>query len=122
MKQNLIREIKVLSKLNHKNIMKLYESIDTLSNVYLISEYVQGRPLNEYILEQKKLNQQEAVYIIYQLMQAIAYLHSKCICHRDIKLENIIIDPITLTIKLIDFGFSLTTNANSMLKLFCGTP
>jgi len=48
-KANLIKEIKVLGKLNHSNIVRLYESIDTFSNVYLITEYLQGTPLNEYI-------------------------------------------------------------------------
>ena len=45
----MIREIKVLSRLNHPNILRLYESIDTFSNVYLITEFVEGVPLNEYV-------------------------------------------------------------------------
>jgi serine/threonine-protein kinase ULK/ATG1 len=48
-KQNLVRDIKVLSKLNHPNNLRFYESIDTFSNVYLITEYVEGAPLNEYV-------------------------------------------------------------------------
>jgi MAP/microtubule affinity-regulating kinase len=51
-KHNLIREIKVLSRLNHPNILRLYESIDTLSNVYLITEYVEGIQLNEHLKKQ----------------------------------------------------------------------
>ena len=47
-KQNLIREIKILSRISHPNIMRLYESIDTLSHVYLINEFIKGMPLNEY--------------------------------------------------------------------------
>jgi serine/threonine protein kinase len=48
-KNNLAREIKILKKLNHPNIVRLYESIDTFSNVYLVTEYLEGVPLQEYL-------------------------------------------------------------------------
>jgi serine/threonine protein kinase len=61
-KHNLVREIKVLSKLNHPNILRLYESIDTFSNVYLITEYVEGVPLNEYVKKSpEKMTETEAI-------------------------------------------------------------
>ena len=61
-KHNLVREIKVLSKLNHPNILRLYESIDTFSNVYLITEYVEGIPLNEYVKKSaEKITETEAI-------------------------------------------------------------
>lgn len=53
-------------------------------------------------------------------MSAVSYLHQRNICHRDIKLENIIIDPDTKIIKLIDFGFAVYST--KPLKLYCGTP
>ncbi|CDW91349.1 protein kinase domain containing protein [Stylonychia lemnae] len=121
-KQNLIREIKILSRLNHPNIMKLFESIDTLSHVYLINEYAKGLPLNDYVksLDPQKLEEVDAQNILRQIFDALAYLHSKNMCHRDIKLENIIIDPETKIIKIIDFGFAVYSTKT--LKLYCGTP
>lgn len=102
--------------------MKLFESIDTLSNVYLINEYVKGFPLNEYqrSLDSQKLQENDALLILKQLLDSVGYLHSKNICHRDIKLENIIIDIDTKQIKLIDFGFAVFSKKT--LKLHCGTP
>eukprot|EP00347_Sterkiella_histriomuscorum_P023875 403333082 len=121
-KQNLIREIKVLNKLDHPNIMKLYESIDTLSNVYLINEYIQGMPLNDYMktLDPQRMDEVDAIFILKQLIDSIQYLHQRNICHRDIKLENIIINPASKEIKLIDFGFAVFST--KPLKLYCGTP
>ena len=62
----MIREIKILSKLDHPNIMKLHESIDTLSNVFLINEYVRGLPLNEYMktIENQTMNETQALNIL----------------------------------------------------------
>lgn len=92
-KANLVKEIKVLGRLNHPNIVRLYESIDSFSNVYLITEYLDGTPLNEHIktLDGGKFSEKEAIEILQQLLAAVGYLHKKGICHRDIKLENIVI-------------------------------
>jgi serine/threonine protein kinase len=119
----------VLGKLNHPNIVRLYESIDTYSNVYLITEFLEGTPLNEYIKTQEgaKFSENESLEILQQLLDAVSYLHKKGVCHRDIKLENIVVVETSpkIKIKLIDFGFAVFFNASNpdhSLKLFCGTP
>lgn len=79
-----MREIKILSKLNHPNIVKLYESIDTSKQVYLIMEYVQGESLHSYLKAQphRKLPEEEIKKIMRQLISALGYLHAKNVTHR----------------------------------------
>ena len=72
--------------------------------LFLISELWQGTPLIEEFEKGKKYSEKQAAYIIWQLVLAIDYCHKKGVCHREIKLDNIMIDPTSLHIKLIEFG------------------
>ena len=107
-KQSLIKEIKILKKIDHKNIIKLYEAIDTSKYVYLSTEYIAGPSLLKYLKSKpdRKMDEIEIKHIWKQVIQAVAYLHSKNITHRDIKLENILLTKDFQTVKIIDFGFS----------------
>ena len=87
--------------------MKLKKIIKTRSKMNLVLEFIEGQILLSYLKEKKKLNEADSRKIFKQLLAAVSYCHSKNIAHRDIKLENIIIDPNTKIIKLIDFGFSV---------------
>ena len=123
-KRNIVKnETIVLKNLNHNNIMKLYEVIDTPNNLYLVLEYINGLSLLDVINKEsnKFIEQNRAIKLFFQIVNGIAYCHSKNIAHRDIKLENILVlkDDI---IKIIDFGFSIKTNKETFHKLFCGTP
>ena len=102
------KEINVLSKLSHPNIMSLYEVIDTRNNVSLVMEMCQGKSLFHYIKKkpQQKLEEKECKLIFKQIVDAVAYMHGKSFVHRDLKLDNILIDE-QGRIKLIDFGFSI---------------
>eukprot|EP00347_Sterkiella_histriomuscorum_P006749 403351578 len=116
-------EIKILSQLEHPNIMTLYEVIDTRTNVNLIMELCQGKSLYHYIKKKSglKIDEQECKKIFKQVVEAVAYLHQNNVCHRDLKLDNILVDE-QKNIKLIDFGFSVECNKDQKLSLFCGTP
>ena len=70
---------------------------------------------------ERKLEESEVKRIFKQVVQALDYCHSLNIVHRDIKLENILLDK-QLNIKIIDFGFSICIPSTSKLKIFCGTP
>ena len=122
-KKNADREIMILSKLNHQNIVKLFTTIENKRTLNLIMEYVNGCSLMSYLKKKyhKKIDESEARIIFKQLIQALEYCHNLNITHRDIKLENILIDS-HYAIKLIDFGFSTCFSNDRKIKLFCGTP
>lgn len=88
------REIKLLQKMNHPNIIKLYDAFETDHHVYLVMEYVSGGSLHSYLKEKpnRRLEEEDAKKIFKQLMTALQYCHKKSIAHRDIKLENILLD------------------------------
>lgn len=105
-------------------MVKLYEAIDTPKHVYLVMEYVQGESLHAHLKAQpqRRFSEDKAKGIIKQLLTTLSYLHERNVTHRDIKLENIIIDVPKNKIKLIDFGFCCCTSPDIPLKVFCGTP
>ena len=118
------KEIEILKVLNHPNLIKLHYNFIEQSSLYLIIELAKGISLSMFLKTrtQHKLEEPKAKKVIYQLLSALKYLHSIGICHRDIKLENIITTQY-LDIKLIDFGFATKLKFPlERLKLFCGTP
>ena len=116
-------EINTLKQLDNEFIMKLYEEIDTPDYLYLVLEYINGTPLIDILKNEKNgfLPEKRAIKLMSQIIKGIIYLHSKNICHRDIKLENILVLK-NDAIKIIDFGFAVKCNKDSYQKLFCGTP
>ena len=116
-------EINILKQIDNENVMKLYDVIDTPSNLYLVLEYINGINLLEIIKNEKYhfLKEERAKKIFLQVVKGISYCHKKNIFHRDIKLENILVLKDD-TIKIIDFGFGIKCNKDMYQKLFCGTP
>ena len=123
-KRNTVKnEINILKQLNHINIMKLYEVIDSSKYLYLVLEYIKGISLLDVIKEEKFhfIEQRRAIKLFLQIVKGISYCQSKNINHRDIKLENILVIKNDI-IKIIDFGFAVKGNRDTYQKLFCGTP
>lgn len=101
-------EIEIIKKLDHPNIFEIYEFYDDEESFYLITEYLEGGELFDFITSTGELNENLVFIIIEQVLSAINYLHKHNIIHRDIKPENLLLvkknDP--TQIKLIDFGTS----------------
>ena len=108
--------------MSHVNIVTLFDAIETTRQLFLVMEHVQGSTLNFVVRsrERRRLGKEEAEDIFVQLMKAMEYLDQKHISHRDIKLENIIVEKGSKLVKLIDFGFAC--QSREKLRIFCGTP
>ena len=127
-KKCILREIEILKKLNHPNIVKLYDTIISDKNILLIQELVNGISLRDFynkeIRNQRNISEKKykiLTIIFKQIFSAFDYIHKKNIFHRDIKLENILLTK-NYEIKIIDFGFGLYNPRNYLQKFFCGTP
>jgi serine/threonine protein kinase len=122
-RRSVKREIKLMERMRNKNIIQLYEIIDNQKYVILVMEYVGGGSLHGYLKSksQRRLEEWDASRIFRQIVEGIQYCHSKCITHRDIKLENLLLDH-NNNIKIIDFGFSTCIPNDKKIKIFCGTP
>jgi MAP/microtubule affinity-regulating kinase len=122
-KESVRREITIMQNINHPNITRLYKTIDTHTQLHLVMEFGGSTSLQSYLKSkpQKKLTEADAKGIFRQLAEGIEYLHKNNIAHRDLKLENLLLDS-EKTLKIIDFGFSLITSRNKSLDIFCGTP
>ncbi|XP_050016503.1 sperm motility kinase-like [Alexandromys fortis] len=113
-------EVKILQTLEHSNIIHFFHVIDTQSRTYIITEYVAGKDLWMFLREVRCLKEQEARPIFQQVITAVYFLHQRRIAHRDIKLENILIDG-GGNVKLCDFGLAIQLAKGQMLKRVCGS-
>ena len=122
-KRSVQREIEILGTLRHQNIVKLFETIDTSKQLHLVLEHIGGSSLHSYLKRRpnRRLEEPEARRIFKQVLLGIEYCHHKLVTHRDIKLENILLDD-SNNIKIIDFGFSTCFSHDKKVKMFCGTP
>ena len=113
-------EIDIMNKLNHKNIIKLYETIDTDKYVFLILELCET-DLYSYI-NNNEINEEDTKFIIKQIIDAIKYIMDNNIVHRDLKPHNILINTKTKVIKLCDFGFAKEFKDTLLSDTICGSP
>ncbi|XP_036092824.1 serine/threonine-protein kinase MARK2-like [Rousettus aegyptiacus] len=101
------REVKTMKRLNHPNIVKLYQVIDTEYTIFLFMEHASRGNLFRYLRRFGRMNEHEAQRMFRQLISAVHYCHQKDIIHRDLKAENVLLDA-ELNVKLADFGLSST--------------
>lgn len=127
LRARFIQDAKIVSELNHPNIVRLLHYHEDESGLYLILEYVEGIQLDDYILNVKGIiPYQEAKDIMNQLLSGLSYAHARKIIHRDIKPSNILIDN-NHQVKIIDFGIAKMLDsdenlAKTMTSQEIGTP
>ncbi|KAF8154401.1 hypothetical protein BJ912DRAFT_937500, partial [Pholiota molesta] len=117
------REIEVLKTLKHPNIVRLYDVIETDKYIGIILEYASGGELFDHILAHRYLREKDAAKLFSQLISGVWYIHQKKIVHRDLKLENLLLDRHRNVI-ITDFGFAnrFEHRADDLMQTSCGSP
>lgn len=121
MEEKVQREINILHLCTHPHIIRLYEVIDTPTDIFLVNEYVSGGELFDYIVSKGRLSADEARNFFHQIVSGIEYCHFQKIVHRDLKPENLLLDS-NLNIKIADFGLSNLMRDGDFLRTSCGSP
>lgn len=121
MEEKVQREINILHLCTHPHIIRLYEVIDTPTDIFLVNEYVSGGELFDYIVSKGRLSADEARNFFHQIISGVEYCHFQKIVHRDLKPENLLLDA-SLNIKIADFGLSNLMRDGDFLRTSCGSP
>ncbi|VDK17586.1 unnamed protein product, partial [Anisakis simplex] len=116
----LPRELRIVPSLNHANIIKVYDIICSGPIVCLVQEYATNGDLLHRIKCKKRLNEDESRFFFRQIIEALKYLKSIRVAHRDLKCENILLDAFD-NVKLCDFGFARHLNDGEFSRTFCGS-
>jgi len=118
----MLNEIDIMRALDHENVIKLYEVYETEKSIYLVLELLQGRSLQEILKKGGfKDNEPRMMNVISSILEALAYLASKGVMHRDLKPDNILLDK-TDKIKIVDFGLATFIDVPEYIFKKCGTP
>ncbi|KAI8983157.1 kinase-like domain-containing protein [Pilobolus umbonatus] len=113
------RELAILQLLYHPNLIELYQVLQDRKHVYLITEYAAGGELFDR-LNKENLSEEEGKAIFIQIVNAVHWCHQHHICHRDLKLENILLDEFN-RVKVADFGMATMQSSHKLLQTSCGS-
>ena len=118
-----LKEAKILSELDHPNIIKCFGIYEKKKNIVMSSEYMPGGTLIDYLQNAPfGVSEKEVSGIICQILSALVYCHDRGIVHRDVKLENVFVSNYTeLHVKLADFGLAVVKRKDKKIKGSAGT-
>lgn len=120
-KRKVMQEVYILKKIRHPNVIRLYETFETKKHILFVLEMCSGGDLLNYVRKRRRLKEDCAKYMFKQLIDGLQSIHSKNIVHRDIKLDNILLDNVG-NLKIGDFGVSKLCWAGETMMEQCGTP
>ena len=121
MEEKVLREVKILRLFRHPHVIKLYEVLETPTDIFLVMEHIPSGELFDYIVERGRLSEGEARRFVQQLVSAVECCHRNRVVHRDLKPENLLLDA-EMNVKVADFGLSNVMRDGHFLKTSCGSP
>ncbi|XP_065586473.1 hormonally up-regulated neu tumor-associated kinase-like [Cyrtonyx montezumae] len=123
--KNMKREPRIHQMIKHPNVVQLYETLETDNSYYMVMELCLGGDLLDRICDKQRLAEREVRRYTRQILSAVGYLHCHGIVHRDLKIENFLLDE-NNNIKIVDFGLSNTVKfeglSQELLHTQCGSP
>jgi len=120
-KQKVMQEVYILKKIHHSNIIRLFEVFESAKHFLLVMEYAGGGDLLQFVKKHKKLDEHTTQHYFKQIVHGLAHCHCRSVLHRDIKLDNVLMDT-EGGIKICDFGVSRLITKDQIIKEQCGTP
>ncbi|XP_063315580.1 myosin light chain kinase 2, skeletal/cardiac muscle [Pelobates fuscus] len=122
-KEMALNEINVMNQLDHRNLIQMFDALETPSEIYLFLEYVEGGELFERIIDDSyQLMEVDAMVYVRQICEGIFYLHQMYVLHLDLKPENIVcVSKSSHMVKIIDFGLARRYKPQKKLKVSFGT-
>ena len=120
-RRKLIQEYSILKKLQHPNILRLYEIFDSTKRTLIVVELCSGGDLLNYVRKHKKLSERMTKFILKKLLEGLHHCHSRGVIHRDIKLDNVLLNEVG-ELKICDFGVSRIVPKDRLMTEQCGTP
>merc|ERR1719491_406173 len=116
------REIQMLGSMRHENIIRLFETFEDSESIYMAVEYCDGGEFGDKVLERaESITEPDVAAWVEQMVSAIAFMHARHICHRDIKPDNYLVSGNT-RLKLADLGLAVECLPGALLSDRCGTP
>ncbi|XP_024370887.1 SNF1-related protein kinase catalytic subunit alpha KIN11 isoform X2 [Physcomitrium patens] len=122
MEDKVRRELKIMQMVTHPHIVRLYEIIETRSDIYVVMEYVESGDLFDFIVLHGRLHEDDARHFFQQIIAGVEYCHKNKVVHRDLKPENLLLHAKRRSVKIADFGLSNIMRDGHFLRTSCGSP
>lgn len=121
-RKKIFQEVFTMRRVHHPNVTRLYEVFESSRHFNMVLEYSGGGDLLQFVKTRGKLTESESSQILNQLLSGLKACHDKNIIHRDVKLDNVLIDASYASVKLCDFGVSRVVTPGQRITEQCGTP
>jgi serine/threonine protein kinase len=121
-KRKVFQEILAMRTVSHPNVIRLYEVFESNNHLLMVMEYARGGDLLHFVKERGRLCEDEARGLFRQVVEAVRACHARNIIHRDVKLDNVLLDEHGVKAILCDFGVCRTLRKGELIREHCGTP